>query len=128
MNLNDLTLGDIKKLSSLLRLDSDQKESILSESIGKYVIVRTRNEGVNCGKVLKADETGCVIEDARRIYYHKPKDSNVSWYEGVSTTGLHSGSKISCTVSEKYIIEDYSFTICTEEAEKSIRNHEATKS
>ncbi len=102
--------------------------NILNDSIGKYVIVRTRNEGINCGKVIMADNTGCVIEDARRIYYHKPKDKNTSWYEGVSTSGLSSDSKISATTEKKYIIEDYSLTICSIEAEQSLRNHEAQKS
>lgn len=128
MNYEDLTLKELKEISSLFNSNENLKENILSSSIGKYVIVRTRNEGINSGKVLEADETGCVIEDARRIYYHKPKDNNVSWYEGVAETGLHSDSKISCPVSKKYIVENYSLTICSKIAEKSIRNHESTKS
>lgn len=129
MNIDDLTLGQAKELANMFGNQSQSSQSvILNDSIGKYVIVRTRNEGINCGKVVQADDTGVVIEDARRIYYHKPKDKNVSWYEGVSESGLSSDSKISGTVSKKYIIEDYSLTICTEEAEKSLRNHEATKS
>jgi len=130
MNLDDLTYKDIKELISLFG-SNEKKESeskILQESIGKYVIVRTRNEGINCGVVVMADDTGVVIEDARRIYYHKPKDNNVSWYEGVAETGLHSDSKISGSVSKKYIIENYSLTICSKEAEKSLRSYEATGS
>ena len=99
--------------------------SILLDVVGKYVICRTRNEGINCGKVVAADETGCVLEDARRIYYHKPKEKSVSWYEGVATTGLSSDSKISGSVPRKYIIEDYSLTLCSEMAEKSLRSHVA---
>lgn len=128
MNLNELTWGQIKEIQSLVSNNSQPKESIVSDSIGKHVIVRTRNEGINFGKVLKADNTGVVIENARRIYYHKPKDSNVSWYEGVATTGLHSDSKISGTVPLKYIVEDYSLTVCTDVAVKSLLNHVATGS
>ena len=113
-------------------LDEDEivnkSSCITDDAIGKYVIVRTRNEGINCGKVIMADETGCVIEDARRIYYHKPKDRKVSWYEGVAMTGLSDDSKISGTTDRKYIIEDYSLTICTSDAEQSLRNHEAQSS
>ena len=88
--------------------------------IGKNVIVRSRNEGINAGKVLLADETGIVLENARRIWYHKPKDSRVAWYEGVAISGLHEDSKVSCSVPKKAIIEDYSITECNNEAFKSI--------
>jgi len=130
MNIDEMTIGQAKELANLFGNTGKQTSvsSILKDAIGKYVIVRTRNEGINCGKVFQADETGVIIEDARRIYYHKPKDSNLSWYEGVAESGLHSDSKISGTVSRKYIIEDYSLTICSEEAEKSLRSHEARKS
>lgn len=130
MNLDELTIGQAKELANLFKgeIPLRKESNILKSAIGKYVIVRTRNEGINCGVVEGADETGCVISEARRIYYHKPKDTNLSWYEGVAETGLHKDSKISGVVSKKYIIEDYSFTICSKEAEKSLRNHEATKS
>ena len=120
MNIDELTLGQIKELNNLIGGDN-VKTSILSGAIGKYVIVRSRNEGINAGTLLKADETGCVLKDARRIWYHKPKDSSVAWYEGVAKTGLHSDSKISCAISEKYIIEDYSVTVCSEEGADSIK-------
>ena len=128
MNIEDLTLKDIFKLKTLFNNEETKQSSILDDAIGRYAIVRSRNEGVNCGKVLQADETGIVLEDARRLYYHKPKDSNTSWYEGISQSGLSSDSKISGTTLKKYIIEDYSITLCTETAEKSLRSHEATKS
>ena len=127
MNLENLTYGEIKELVSVFGKQKKQSK-ILKDSIGKYAIVRTRNEGINCGIVAMADDTGVVLDEARRIYYHKPKNKNVSWYEGVAETGLHNDSKISGTVSRKYIIEDYSLTICSKEAEKSLRNHEATGS
>ncbi len=128
MDLENLTLGNLKELFAIFGKQNNTGGSILDSAIGRYCIVRTRNEGINSGKVLMADETGVVIEDARRIYHHKPKDRNVSWYEGVAETGLSNDSKISGSVSRKYIIEDYSLTVCTEIAEKSLRNHDATKS
>ena len=128
MNLDELTLGQAKQLAAMFGQNSQAQSTILNDAIGKYCIVRTRNEGINCGKVIQADYTGVVIEDARRIYYHKPKDRSVSWYEGVATTGLHDDSKISGEVPRKYIIEDYSLTICTEVSEKSLRSHAATTS
>jgi len=96
------------------------EETIASRMIGKFVIVRSRSEGINAGTVVLADETGVELKNARRIWYHKPQDKAVSWYEGVAKTGLDSSSKVSCTVATKIIVEDYSMTICTKESEKSI--------
>jgi hypothetical protein len=124
MSIDNLTIGDIKELKTMFGggvCNDNKPSSLFSSVIGKYVIVRSRNEGINAGTLKLADETGCVLSDARRIWYHKPKDNKTAWYEGVADNGLHSDSKISCEVKEKYIIEDYSVTVCTDEAAKSIK-------
>ena len=126
-------LEQVKKINDLLGVNQSDttkskkspRSSIYDRYVDKYVICRTRNEGINCGKVIHAEKGCVVIADARRIYYHKPKDKTVSWYEGVAMTGLSPDSKISTTVIEKVIVEDYSLTICTDVAEKSLRSHEA---
>lgn len=120
MNLDELTLGQIKKLSTLINEGSNNKSDLYERYIGKYVICRSRNEGVNAGKVIAADETGVILEDARRLYYHKPINKNVSWYEGVAKYGISKDSRLG-TAIEKIIVENYSLTICSMEAEKSIR-------
>lgn len=96
------------------------EQTLASRMIGKKVIVRSRNEGVNAGIVVLADESGVELRDCRRLYYHRPLDSNLSWYEGVAKTGISSSSKVSGTVDSKLIIEDYSMTECTDEAYNSI--------
>jgi len=98
-------------------------QPIAQRLIGKHVIVRSRNEGINFGKLEAADETGCVITDARRIWYHKPADSKMAWYEGVALSGLHRSSKVSAPVARKVIVEDYSLTECSDEAVASIHKH-----
>jgi hypothetical protein len=97
-------------------------KSIFKSAIGKYVIIRSRNEGVNAGKLIAADETGCVIKNARRLWYSKPADPKQAWYEGVANSGLHSESKVSPKVNRKYIVEDYSITECSVDAAKSIKS------
>jgi len=128
MNIDDMKVGDIKKLIAMFGGNAQPQNDILKNAIGKYCIVRTRNEGINFGKVVEADDTGVVIVEARRIYYHKPKDSKLSWYEGVAETGLHQDSKISGEVSRKYIIEDFSLTVCSNEAIASIKAFPANAS
>lgn len=96
------------------------EETVASRMIGKFVIVRSRNEGINAGTVVVADNTGVELKNARRIWFHRPKDSSLSWYEGVAQSGLSDQSKVSGTVDSKVIIEDYSMTVCTDVAAKSI--------
>ena len=87
---------------------------------GRFVIVRSRNEGINAGTLKAADNTGCILVNCRRLWSHRPKDQSLSWYEGVAMSGIQDGCKVSGTVTAKIIVEDYSITLCTDEAKKSI--------
>ena len=108
MNIEDLTLREIKQLKSLLNDFNCEKPSntIYSKYIGKYVLCRTRNEGVNAGYVKQMDNTAIILEECRRLYYHKPLNNELSWYEGVAESGLSSVSKVSSKAT-KVIVEDY---------------------
>ena len=125
---------EVRQLNELFNIQEDISEvankapsrKVYDRYIGKYVICRTRNEGINAGKVLELDETGVILEDARRLYYHKPTNVNASWYEGVAKYGLSKDSKVA-TPREKLVCEDYSLTVCSEEAEKSIRGADDNK-
>ena len=109
-----------------LNKDTDMSNgSMLDSMVGKYVIVRSRNEGINAGFVNALDDTGIILNEARRIWYHKPENKNMSWYEGVAESGLSKDSKVSTPVSEKAIIEDYSITVCSEVGKKSISGHKS---
>lgn len=92
---------------------------------GIYVLVRSRNEGINCGYVVAAESSGILLKEARRLYYHRPADASESWYEGVTNHGVSPDSKLSPVVAEKGIIEDYSWLRCTEKAQKSIQEQKA---
>lgn len=127
MNNNELIISLIKMLtndskSEIKEQNNIDSNDIFSRAIGKYVIVRSRNEGVNCGFLVAANNRVVVLKDARRLYFHRPKDVNLSWYEGVSESGLSDDSKISSPVIEKIIVEDYSITICSDIAKESLIN------
>ena len=127
LDINLLTLGQIREIAAIagsIGIKQAELTPINSRYIGKYVIVRSRNEGVNAGEVVMADETGIVLKDARRVWYHRPADET-AWYEGVANSGLRHDSKISAAVAEKAIIEDYSVTLCSSSAEESIRGFKA---
>jgi len=128
MNIDDLTLRQVKELNGLFGQQTAEAQNIFSSAIGKYVIVRSRNEGINAGILSIAGSDGCILKDAIRIWYHKPKDSKTAWYKGVAVSGLHSDSKVSVAVPEKYIVEDYSITVCSDVAMKSIKEHKPNES
>lgn len=115
---------ELQKLFNIQDQDTKNIEKNIESNLfdrykGKYVICRTRNEGINAGFVIEADETGVILERCRRLYYHKPSNKKTSWYEGVALEGLSDNSKTGAIV-EKVIIENYSLTICTDKAKKSI--------
>jgi len=120
MDINEMKLGDILKISAMFNQNTNTKQgNLLDRYIGKYVICRTRNEGINAGEVVAIDDTGVILKDARRLHYHRPLDKSISWYEGVAISGISKDSKTGPAV-EKVIIEDYSLTLCTESARLSI--------
>jgi len=128
MNIDDLKIGEAKEIAALfgsITAPQSNKKTIFNDIIGKYVIVRSRNEGINAGFVEAADETGIILTDCRRFWYHKPLSKNESWYEGVANTGVSSNSKLSAEVQSKIIVEDYSITRCTDKAILSIRGIKA---
>lgn len=122
MNIDNLTIKEAREIAAMFASMTEPKTTtkITDNMIGEYVIVRSRNEGINAGYVVAADETGVVLGKARRLWYHKPSEVSESWYEGVANHGLSADSKISAPVIKKVIIENYSMTVCTEKARKSI--------
>ena len=119
------SLQEINELRVLLNGQShgaveEVNSNLYDRYIGECVIFRTRNEGINAGKVLALDDTGVILEDARRLYYHKPANEKLSWYEGVALSGLSSDSRVGAP-AKKLICEDYSLTICSDASESSIR-------
>ncbi len=124
MNINDMTVGQIKEVAARAKglggENCTPSSNVTSQAVGQYAIIRSRNEGINAGLVVAADHTGVILEGARRLWYHKPKVTSESWYEGVANHGLSGDSRVSAAVSRKIIIEDYSVTVCSEEARQSI--------
>ena len=122
MNVDNMAMEQLREVRALL--DTSKQLTDL-DCVGKFVIVRSRNEGVNAGTVVSAEKGCVVLSQARRIWYHKPKDPAMAWYEGVANSGLSIDSKISVPVHQKCIVEDYSLTMCADTAKKSIEEHKA---
>ncbi len=57
MDINEMKLGDILKISSMFN-NNQKQNNLLDRYVGKYVICRTGNEGINAGEVVALDDTG----------------------------------------------------------------------
>jgi len=113
--------ADVQKSETI---EWNGEKTLQSRWIGKKVLVRSINEGINAGIVVLADSTGVELKNVRRLYYYRPANRHDSWYEGVSESGLHPDSKVSNTKDSKLIVEDYSLTKCTDKAFTSIMEKE----
>jgi len=66
MNLDDLTLGQIKQLKALLGSSEEQKQK--HPDIGQKVIIRTYSAGVHYGTLIQKDNDQVILQDAIRIW------------------------------------------------------------
>jgi len=120
--MSDLKVSDLLKLVAALQQPVAQPATTpqLPSLKGRYGIVRTRNEGLNAGTVVDFGLGWVQLENARRIWRFDAPSSTCPWYEGVAELGLPEEAKISAPV-DKFICEDYSLTLCTPAAAKSIQ-------
>jgi len=118
MNINDLTLGQLKEINSLFVSNNDQGETGLNCMIGKKVIIRTYSAGVWFGTLEQKDGNEVIIRNARRMWRWWAKDG-VS-LSAVSINGIkHDKSKIAEAV-EAVWLEAIEIIPCTESAITSI--------
>lgn len=120
MNIDDLTLRDIKELRSLFSGAAPaEPPKPLKPLIGKFVIVRCRDAGVHAGVLTDYDGREADLTESRRLWYWKPAN-NASNLSGVATEGLHANSKVGAPVTI-HLTETCEIIVCSTVAEKSIR-------
>ena len=123
MNIDDLTIGEAKKIAKMFSYNSGNPGVNLIDNgmLGKYVIVRCRDAGVHSGILESYAGRECVLTESRRLWYHKPADKSLSWYEGVAVSGLSEDSKCSGEVPRRHLTETCDIVLCAIDAELSIR-------
>lgn len=124
MNINELTLGQIKEIQSLglgVNMQTVSSESGgISRMIGKKVIIRTYSAGVHYGTLSQKDGKEVILTDARRMYrFWCEKSISLT---GVSLYGIkHEKSRI-CGVVKEVWLEAIEILPCEDEAIKSIES------
>lgn len=120
MNIDDLTFGQIKEITSLLSAGKEQKTEGLNCMIGKKVIIRTYSAGVWFGTLEQKDRNEVILRAARRMW---------SWWakEGISLSSVsvhgitQDKSKIAEAVDAVWL-EAIEILPCTEAAINSIED------
>ena len=118
LNIDDLTLGQIKQLKSLFGTsEATAIEGGINSMIGKKVIVRTYSSGVHFGELVEKSGKEVILKNARRLWYWKTTNNGISLSE-VALSGLHKDSKV-CAPVENWL-EAIEIIPCTKEAIKNI--------
>ena len=128
INIDDLTLGQIKELTSLVGDQSRTVESKgkgLNKMVGEKVIIRTYSAGVWFGKLEQKDGNEVILSNARRMY---------QWWckEGISLSAValyginQEKSKIIEAVPSVWL-EAIEIIICSEIAIKDLEEAKNVK-
>ena len=124
MNIDSLTIGDAKKLVAMFGAQAQAPEQAVGDGlVGWYVIVRCKDAGVHAGVLVSRSGRECHLQAARRLWYWKPAGG--AWLDGAAEYGLHSDSKIGAEVSDRILTENCEITVCSAQAESSIRKVKA---
>jgi hypothetical protein len=68
INLDALTIGQVKEINSFANNQQTNSASIYKDVIGKICVVRTYSAGVHIGKVKQVTETEVLLENAKRLW------------------------------------------------------------
>lgn len=118
MDIDDLTIGQIKEIKSLIEKNNSGQEIGLNSMVGKKVIVRTYSCGVHYGTLVEKCGSEVILKDSRMLYYWKTTNGGISLGE-IANTGVHKDSKVCAAVSQQWL-QAIGIIPCTDDAIKSI--------
>ena len=120
MNIDNLTLGQIKQIQALLGNPTTQPQDGLSSMLGKKVIIRTYSAGVWFGRLKEKSGNEVILTEARRMWRWWANES-IS-LSGVALHGIkHDDSKIIEAV-EAVWLEAIEIIPCTDTAIQSLES------
>lgn len=115
MELDDLTIGDVKKLKYLLGMDKHETKSDCCHPMqGKRCLIRTYSAGVHIGDVVLVNGMEVKLENALRLWKWEGGGLSLS---AVANSGIK-GGRLNKT-GEVYLTNVIEFIPTTKEAEKT---------
>lgn len=114
MNIDDLTLGQIKKLKNLFGKEEVDVPSTDHPMLGRRVLVRTYSAGVHIGDLVHVNGMECRLENALRLWKWEGGGLSLS---AVANNGIK-GGRLNKT-GEVYLTNAIEFIPTTKAAEKT---------
>lgn len=119
MDINKLTLGQIKEITSLLGASPKSNEQeFKSPLLNKYVLVRTYSAGVHAGWLDKQCCEQVILKDSRRLWSWG-SDGGVA-LSGVAQLGMVSGNRVDTKNPVIHLTNAIEIIGCSDVARKSI--------
>lgn len=123
MNIEELTLKQIREIQAMLILGATQQSSpaVVSKVhpfVGKYVIARCYAAGVHAGTVVNVDGDNVILSKSRRLWSWKAKDGVA--LSGVAQNGLKSEGKVDSLNPEIALMGVCELIPCSAVAQESI--------
>lgn len=114
ININELTIGQVKELASLLGFSPSGSKG--HPCVGREVIIRTYSAGVHFGTLVSAEGKEVCLKNARRIWsWEGAFTLNAVAMEGVKS------AKMPMPVTEIYLTEAIEIIPCSEKAAEQLR-------
>ena len=117
MNIDDLTLGQIREIQALA-LGSAPAKNKTHPMVGRYVIARCYSAGVHAGTVLEVDGENVILKDSRRLWSWKAQEGIA--LSGVAQHGIKSDTKLDVLNPLIYLTGVCELIPCTVDAQRSI--------
>lgn len=119
MNINDLTLGQLKEIAAMMNSQIPQPtQNPRHPFVGKYVIARCYSAGVHAGEVVSVDGEDVILKDSRRLWSWKAKDGVA--LSGVAQNGLKPEGKVDTLNPEIALTGVCELIPCSAKARESI--------
>ena len=93
MNIDNLTLGELKKIAAMFGATQPQAAKQAHPFVGEYVIARCCSAGVHAGVVVSVDGENVILANSRRLWSWQAKGGIA--LSGVAQHGINgTGSKL----------------------------------
>ena len=121
MNIDSLTIGELKQIKTLLLLDVASATNAPHPFVGRYVLCRCYAAGVHTGELVSLHGDQAILRDSRRLWSWKAI-SGVA-LSGVAQSGVASGSKLDTVNPEIALTGVIEIIPCSTNAERMIRGY-----
>lgn len=116
MNIDELTLGQIKEISQMTGCTTNAPKSPF---IGKRVLIRTYSAGVHIGILKAKDGENVLLEKSHRLW----KWGGAFTLSEVATKGVNNDSRVACEVELLELTNAIEIIPVSDEAWKTVNKN-----